>query len=145
MSALRDEARDLFRGQLRHVGQVGARREDVLLAGDRDGVDLAGVGALLERLERLPELGEGRRSQRVGAGVVATVVEGDQRKHVARGQTHVADGGVGHHLVAGEGVEGREVDRGVVAHVRFFFPSKNGFSQMTEPPWPRPTHMAVRP
>jgi hypothetical protein len=77
--------------------------------------------------------------------VVAAVVERDERQHAARGQRHVADVRVRDDLV---GIERYELlEAAGVGHVFLFFllPVKCGFSQMTLPPWPRPTHIAVRP
>ncbi len=123
MAELRDEACVVARADLADVGQVGTRGEDVLLSRDADGLDLAGGGSRLETVERLTQLRERRRAQRVRTGVVTTVVERDQGQHLARGETDVAHRGLGDDLALGERLDGGEVDLVVVRHggAHFFF------------------------
>ena len=113
-----------------------------------DRVDLAGGGARLQLVEGLRVLEQARRAERVRAGVVAAVVERDQREGLARGEADVAHVRVRDDLVvAREGQQGVEIDGRVVGHPQAFFAflSKFGFSQIIVPPWPRPTHMLVMP
>nr|BFF11335.1 hypothetical protein GCM10025699_26380 [Microbacterium flavescens] len=127
VAELRDQPRVVLRAHAGDVGQVGARGQDVLLSGDRDGVDLAGGRACGERIERLAEQRERRRAQRVGTRVIPAVVESDQREHLAGGEADVAHTRVRDDLSVGEGVQRREVDLVVVRHAAgsyfFFLPS----------------------
>ena len=81
-----------------------------------------------------------RRAEGVRALVVASVVEGEQRgPSRAAWQVDVVDLRLGHDLV------GEVRQRRCAAHARLPSPSWSGFSQMTVPPWPRPTHIVVMP
>lgn len=72
---------DAFRTARTQRGQVGARGWDELLTGDRDRLDLVvGEGGVVGGVQRHQRLGP----ERVGAGVVQAVVEGDQAQHLAR-------------------------------------------------------------
>ncbi len=144
MPELRHLAADLAAGDLADLAEVRAGGEDERLAGDRDAADLPGGRPGGEAVERVRELQEGGRPEGGGPRVVAAVVERDEREHAAGGQRHVADERVRDDLV---GIERHELPEaaGVGHLVLFLLPVKCGFSQMTLPPWPRPTHIAVRP
>ncbi len=121
VSELRDEAGLVGRRHLRDIGQVGPGSEDVLLAGDADRLDLTGSRTRLHAGERLAEFRESGRAQGVRSRVIATVVERDERQHLAGGQTDVAHSGVRDDLITGEGDDGGEVDLFVIGHVRTHF------------------------
>ena len=65
---------------VRDAGQVGADGEDERLAGDADGLDLAGLGAGAQPVDRGLQPRDGLRAEGVGPGVVVPVVERDQRE-----------------------------------------------------------------
>ena len=67
-------------------GEVGAGRQDERLAGDRDARDLLLRGPCSESVEDGGQLEQRGRTERVGPGVVSTVVQCDQREHPAAGQ-----------------------------------------------------------
>ena len=92
-------------GDVRDAGQVGADREDERLAGDADGLDLAGLGAGAQPVDGGLQPGDGLRAEGVGAGVVVPVVEGDQGEDAgAAGERDVLHRGAGHDLVGQAGV-----------------------------------------
>ena len=84
------------------AGQVGADGEDERLAGDADGLDLAGLGALAEGVDDGLEAGDALGAERVGPGVVEAVVERDERQGAGvTGEGDVLDEGAGDDLAAG--------------------------------------------
>jgi hypothetical protein len=104
--------------------QIGAHAEDVGLAGDRDERGIGGDGLVDRGAQRRQPQGP----ERVRLGVVHAVVQRDERgllrhaRHADEAQLRV-----GYQLTH------------AVATFQF------GFSQITLPPIPIPTHMAVRP
>ena len=124
--------------RLHHL-EVGADREDERLAGDRDRDDVVAAERLVDGRADVRPGSVGPERRRLG--VVEAVVERDQGSGAgALGQVDVRTRALGDDLV-------REVDH--VAHCGVLrgrrSPSQCGFSQMTAPPMPMPTHMAVRP
>ena len=79
MAELRDQAGVVARADLADVGQIGTGRQDVLLTGDADRLDLAGRGARGQTVEGLAELGQGRGAKGVRPRGVAAGVGGDVR------------------------------------------------------------------
>ena len=106
-------------GHLGHAGQVGSHGEDERLAGDADADDLAGLGPLVQAVQRLAERGQRGGAERVGLRVVEAVVQRDERERAA-GQADVAHERAGHDLV-GEGVRGVQ-DGGRGAHAAASLP-----------------------
>ena len=76
-------ARVVAGSDLADVGEVGAGGEDELLAGDADRLDLPGAARAFSPARRLAELEQGGRAEGVRPGVVAAVVERDEREHLA--------------------------------------------------------------
>ncbi len=99
------------------LAQVGARRENERLAGDRDGGDLAGCRASPLGSDRLAELEQSERTEGARARVVPVVVEGDEREGLSAREGNVAHEGVRDDLVLRQGSEVVEL-----RHYFFFFP-----------------------
>ncbi len=113
--------------------QVGARRQDERLARQAHRRQVPPGGHLVQGAVQGAQPG---RSERVRPGVVPPVVQGQQRRGArAVRQVHLADVDGGDDLV-------RELQRAAHAPPS---PSYAGFSQITVPPMPIPTHMAVIP
>jgi hypothetical protein len=132
----------LVRGELAEDAEVGTDAEDERLAGETDRHE---VVARSHRVEGGLQGRERRGAERVGALVVAAVVEGEQRRLAgAIRKVDVVDLRLGDDLI-GE-VRQCAVHVGhAAAHAGLPSPLWFGFSQMTVPPWPRPTHIVVMP
>ena len=121
--------------------EVGADGEDERLAGDADADDLAALGGRLDGVDGLTQLHQAAGAEGVRLGVVEAVVQRDQRELAGvPGQVEELDRRLGDDLVREE-LCGQSCK--VLAHL--FSPFQCGFSQMTVPPMPMPTHMDVRP
>jgi hypothetical protein len=142
VSELGERAGRIMVGDLAHLRQVGTGGEDKRLAGDREPGDLAPRRASGLFVEDVAELEQSCGPKCRRPGVVASVVEGQQGQRFAAGEGDVAHVTMGHNLPFGERPEFIELCDG---HRDRFFPVKWGFSQMTEPPWPSPMHIAVSP
>src|SRR5215211_3992483 len=128
---------------LRESAEVGARRKHERLAGYRDGRN---VGAGQRRVQRRIERGQATRSERCRAGVIMTVVQGDQDCFLT---------GMGEFYLPakcpGDDFRVRELSRLVEQLLQFCrihaaaAAAKEGFSQITEPPMPSPMHIVVNP
>ena len=87
VAELHELLRGLLVGDLGDLREVGAGSEDERLAGDgRRAWISPAARARLQLVERLRVLEQGRRAERVRAGVVAAVVEGDERERPAARQ-----------------------------------------------------------
>ena len=93
-------------GDVGDAGQVGADGEHERLAGDADGLDLAGLGPGAQPVDRGLQPCDGLRPEGVGPGVVVPVVEGDQGEDAgAAGQGDVLHRGAGHDLLGQPGAD----------------------------------------
>ena len=102
-------------GDVGHARQVGADGEDERLAGDADGLDLAGLGAGAQPVDRGLQPRDGLRPEGVGPGVVEPVVERDQGEDAgAAGQRDVLHRGAGHDLARAVPADAVDGGRGVV-------------------------------
>ncbi len=110
MTELRHELADVTTRDLVGTGEVGARGEDELFASHGHRIQLASRRASLQFVEHSRQFDERRRPQGVGAGVVAVVVEGDERKPLAAGQREIAHIGMCHHLIGVERDQFRKID-----------------------------------
>ena len=132
-------------------GQVGPGGQDERLAGHAERGDLVvrerGVDGRVQRQQAA-------RAERVRLGVVLAVVQRDQPEGPgAAGQGDLAEVGVGDPLGVGgdllgagqQLLHGQDVDAHQATSPVFSAPVQCGFSQITVPPMPMPTHMVVRP
>ena len=90
MPELGHQARIFGGGERGYLREVCSCRKDERLAGDRDGCDLTRGGAGAQRVERFGQALEGSGTQGAGAGVIPTVIDGDERERAPRGERDVA-------------------------------------------------------
>ena len=119
----------------RHPLDVGTGGKDRRFAGHPDGGHSRDVS--LDLVQCRGQARQRSRPKRGWPGVIAPVVERDERELTRQtGNVQIANEALGDDLVREYEAVGRRHERS---------PLDCGFSQITLPPCPRPTHIAVRP
>ena len=102
VTELRELFRDLYARDVADLRQVGTCCEEVGLAGDGYRVDRSVFRSCRLRDENIAQFEQRQRAESAGAGVIATVIEGDEGEILATGETDVPHIGVGDHLPFGQ-------------------------------------------